>query len=115
VPDQRISGNQLRLILPQEDITTGFYDIVNTKTEKVVTKLALNFPKAEGKYKYYTYSEITNLFQNRNNIAVLEGYDFSSVDDYISETKKGFPLWKYFLVLALLSLLAEILIIRFLK
>jgi len=115
VPDQRISGNQLRLILPQEDIKSGFYEIINTKSGKVVAKLALNFPKAESKNQYYTQSEMKDLFQDRANIAVLDAYDFSSIDDYIAETKKGFPLWKYFLVLALLSLLAEVLIIRFFK
>jgi len=115
VPEQRISGNQVRLILPQEDINTGYYDIINRKKDKLVAKLALNYPKSESEKKYYTRSEMQDLFQDRNNIAILEGYDFSSIDDYIAETKKGFPLWKYFLVLALLSLLAEVLIIRFLK
>ncbi|WP_296622309.1 BatA domain-containing protein [Marivirga sp.] len=115
VPDQRISGNQLRIILPQEDIKSGFYDVINSKTEAEVAKLALNFPKSESENSYYTRSELQDLFQNRNNIAILDGYDFSSIDDYIAETKRGFPLWKYFLVLALLSLLTEVLIIRFLK
>jgi hypothetical protein len=115
IPDQRISGNQLRLILPQEDIKSGFYDIINTKTDETVAKLSLNFPKSESENPYYTRSEIQELFQNQKNVAILNGYDFSSIDEYIAETKKGFPLWKYFLVLALLSLLAEVLIIRFFK
>ncbi|WP_375580609.1 BatA domain-containing protein [Marivirga tractuosa] len=115
VPDQRISGNQLRLILPQEDIKSGFYDIINSKTGNFVAKLALNYPKSESESSYYTRSELQELFQNQKNVAILDGYDFSSIDDYIGETKKGFPLWKYFLVLALLSLLAEVLIIRFFK
>jgi hypothetical protein len=115
VPDQRLSGNQVRLILPQEDIKTGFYELVNSKTDNEVATLALNYPKAESEIPYYTQSDLQNLFQDRTNIDLLTGYDFSSIADYIDETKKGFPLWKYFLVLALLSLLAEGLIIRFLK
>ena len=115
VPDQRISGNQLRLILPQEDISRGFYEVINSKTDKEVAKLGLNLPKSESENGYYTRSELQELFQDQANIVILDSYDFSSIDDYIAETKKGFPLWKYFLVLALLSLLAEVLIIRFLK
>ncbi|WP_340152258.1 BatA domain-containing protein [uncultured Marivirga sp.] len=115
IPDQRISGNQLRLILPQDDIKSGFYDIINTKTTRTIANLALNFPKSESENSYYTLPELQELFQNQNNIAILDSYDFASIDDYIAETKKGFPLWKYFLVLALLSLLAEVLIIRFFK
>lgn len=115
IPDQRISGSQLRLILPQEDIKNGYYDIINTKTEKIIAKLALNLPKSESEIPYYTRSDLQELFQNQKNVAILDGYDFSSIDEYIAETKKGFPLWKYFLVLALLSLLAEVLIIRFFK
>jgi hypothetical protein len=115
IPDQRISGNQLRLILPQEDIKSGFYDLMNTKSDQTVGTIGLNFPKSESKNPYYTRSEMQELFQNQENIVILNSYDFSSIDDYIAETKKGFPLWKYFLVLALLSLLAEVLIIRFFK
>jgi hypothetical protein len=115
VPDQRISGNKLRLILPQEDIRSGFYDVINSKTEVEVAQLGLNYPKSESRSSYYTRSELQSLFQDRSNIVILDSYDFSSIDDYIAETKKGFPLWKYFLVLALLSLLGEVLIIRFLK
>ncbi|WP_245830873.1 hypothetical protein [Marivirga sericea] len=115
VPDQRISGNKLRLILHQEDINNGFYDVVKAKTEVEVAKLSLNYPKSESQSDYYTSSELQTLFQDRSNIILLDSYDFSSIDDYIAETKKGFPLWKYFLVLALLSLLAEVLIIRFFK
>lgn len=115
VPDQRISGNKMRLILPQEDLKSGFYTIINTKTEDKLGALALNIPKKESKTGYYTTSELQSLFQDQENVAILDGYDFASIKDYIDETKNGFPLWKYFLVLALLSLLAEVLIIRLLK
>ncbi|WKK77589.2 hypothetical protein QYS49_10950 [Marivirga salinae] len=115
VPDQRISGNEMRLILPQEDLKSGFYTIINTKTEENLGVLALNIPKKESETGYYTTSELQSLFQDQENVVVLDEYDFSSIKDYIDETKNGFPLWKYFLVLALLSLLAEVLIIRLLK
>ncbi|ADR22987.1 membrane protein [Marivirga tractuosa] len=115
VPDQRISGNEMRLILPQEDIKSGFYSIINTKTEEKLGVLALNIPKKESETGYYTTAELQSLFQDQENVVILDGYDFSSIKDYIDETKNGFPLWKYFLVLALLSLLAEVLIIRLLK
>jgi len=115
VPDQRISGNEMRLILPQEDLKSGFYTIINTKTEEKLGELALNIPKKESETGYYTTSELQSLFQDQENVVILDGYDFSSIKDYIDETKNGFPLWKYFLVLALLSLLAEVLIIRLLK
>ncbi|WNB18397.1 BatA domain-containing protein [Marivirga arenosa] len=115
VPDQRVSTNQLQLILPTDDINNGFYEIINTKTEEVLGPLALNYPKAESENSYYTTSKLKELFQGQSNVEIIESYDFSSIDEYIAETKEGFPLWKYFLVLALLSLLAEVLIIRFLK
>jgi len=115
VPDQRISGNEMRLILPQEDLKSGFYTIINTKTEENLGVLSLNIPKKESETDYYTTSELQTLFQDQENIIILDGYDFSSIKEYIDETKNGFPLWKYFLVLALLSLLAEVLIIRLLK
>ncbi len=115
VPDQRISGNNMRLILPQDDLKSGFYTIINTKTEDEIGILALNIPKKESETGYYTTSELQSLFQDQENVVILDEYDFSSIKDYIDETKNGFPLWKYFLVLALLSLLAEVLIIRLLK
>lgn len=115
VPDQQISGNRMRLILPQEDINSGFYDMIDSKTDERIGQLALNIPKEESVTDYYTVAELSTFFQDQANVLVLEDYGFSSIKNYIDETKNGFPLWKYFLVLALLSLLAEVLIIRLLK
>jgi hypothetical protein len=115
VPDQRINRNKMRIILPQEDLKAGFYSIINTKTEDEMGILALNIPKKESETGYYNAPDLQSLFQDQENVVILDGYDFSSINDYIDETKNGFPLWKYFLVLALLSLLAEVLIIRLLK
>ena len=71
--------------------------------------LSLNIPKKESETDYYTTSGIANPFSRSRKYYNFRWFMiFSSIKEYIDETKNGFPLWKYFLVLALLSLLAEV-------
>ncbi|PTB97909.1 hypothetical protein C9994_00865 [Marivirga lumbricoides] len=115
IPDQRINGDKISLILPQEEIMAGFYELRDSKTDSLYSYLAFNYPKDESRNSFYTAVQLQELFSASENITVLDEYDISTLESYLLESKEGFPLWKYFLILALLSLLAEVLIIRLLK
>jgi hypothetical protein len=115
VTDQRIQGNKISLILPPQEIAAGFYELRDAKSDSIYSYLAFNYPKIESQNSFYTASELKELFSDSPHITVLDDYDVSTLGDYLLESKTGFPLWKYFLILALLSLLAEVLIIRLFK
>lgn len=115
IPDQRLQAGKISLILPEEEITAGFYELRDAKTDSLYTYMAFNYPKEESKNSFYNSSELEKLFSASNNVKVLENFDVSTLESYLLKSKNGFPLWKYFLILALLSLLAEVLIIRLIK
>jgi hypothetical protein len=101
--------------LPENGLESGFYTVKNTKSGKSLGEIALNIPKIESKEGFYTSEELSTLFQDQSNVVVIQDFGRDGLEEFVQQTKEGFPLWKYFLVLALLCLLAEVLLIRFLS
>ena len=113
VPSQRKVGGKLFLDLPKFSINKGFYNVVAHRD--TVGLLAFNIGKKESLMDQYTGAEVKKLMGDKENISLFDG---SSTDTFSNEIKArylGKPLWKYAIVLALFFLLAEILLIRFLK
>jgi hypothetical protein len=115
IPDQRISGAGLQIILPKNELSPGFWEVVDAKTETLYGKIAFNYPKEESMASYYTANALQDIFRKQSNVKVLDNMEFETISSYMEETKSDIPLWKYFLILALLSLFAEVAIIRFIK
>ena len=120
IPIQRLTGNQLFIEMPKTNqlsqnqaIESGYYELnLNGKTEQL---LAFNHDNRESMMDYYTPDELREAFKGQPNVQV---FDKITDNDFVKEFEKqnfGKVLWKYFLFAALFFLLAEILIIRFIK
>ncbi len=120
IPSQRISGKQLIFDLPENPQTgskqlaeAGYYELtLEGKTQKI---LAFNYDKKESQPESYTTTELKQIFSRYKNVQV---FDALNEGEFVSEFKaesQGRNLWKYCLIAALVFLLAEILIIRFVK
>jgi len=112
IPDQRISGKQLMVEIPDREMAPGFYSLVNKQgnTERIV---ALNFGKKESIMDFYTIDELKKVQAAHPNVKILP---LDNTDSFLKDFKneeQGRPLWKYCLILCLLFLLTEILLIRF--
>ncbi len=120
IPIQRIIGNRLSLELPKssdlsdnQNLESGYFDlIINNKTENV---LAINHDNLESKMELYTPDELKKAFSNQKNVTVFDNILDGDFVDTFRANSIGTPLWKYFIVAALLFLLVEIALIRFLK
>ncbi|MDW8211112.1 MAG: BatA and WFA domain-containing protein [Cytophagales bacterium] len=115
IPMQRFADNQLILELPKTELPAGNYNLVQRKNGSVVAALALNYDKTESQLKTYTAEEIRKIFAGKKNVQVIEeaeAREFASTFDLIHLNR---PLWRYFIIAALLFLLAEILLLRFWK
>ncbi|NBB19038.1 hypothetical protein GVN20_06695 [Runella sp. CRIBMP] len=120
IPVQRLNGNQLTLELPKsnqlnanQDLDAGYYEL--QKDGQTVQLLAFNHDNLESQLDYYTPAELRKLFANQPNVQV---FDNVADGDFVKEFQKqnlGVSLWSYFLWAALLFLLLEILVIRFVK
>jgi len=115
IPDQRERDGKRLLIIPKNTLQPGFYKVLNAKNDSAYHSIALNYPKQENFEDHYTLPELEAIFDGQSNVKILDDFSGEALSSFINESKGGFPLWKYFLIVALLSLLAEVLIIRFFK
>ena len=101
-----------------EDLpSSGFYDVC--KNEDFVKTVAWNDNRSESKMSFYEKEELNKLFKdnNLNILAVIDNVETQNLtsDDMMGMIVKDSAIWKIFIIIALISLLIEILILRFWK
>ncbi|MBJ6111433.1 BatA domain-containing protein [Hymenobacter sp. BT523] len=112
LPAQRRQGNEVRLELPVGMETPGFYQV--RRGEQVLTTLAFNAGKAESELAAYSADELRQLIgPNHPNIRVVESGANGAGLRTLQAEQTGTPLWRYWVLLALLALLVEVLLVRF--
>ena len=110
IPGQRIIGQALRLELPPELATPGFYEL--RQQGRLITTLAFNQDKRESDLATYSAAELRQLLGAKYpKLRVLEG-DVAAALARDQAAQAGQPLWRYCVALALLCLLAEGLLLR---
>ncbi|MEJ0056739.1 MAG: hypothetical protein WDN75_14435 [Bacteroidota bacterium] len=113
VPSQRRNGDQIILEIPRFSIDPGFYYAMSNKD--TLGLVAFDLDKHESLLDQWTGEEIKSMLGNGKNISLFDSAATGSFSNEIKERYLGTPLWKIALVLALIFLLAEVLLIRFLK
>ncbi|MBO0360051.1 BatA domain-containing protein [Hymenobacter sp. BT186] len=114
IPSQRLQAGILRFDVPVAMREPGFYTLsLNGKT---VATLAFNFDKRESELATYSAEELRQLVgPNQPNVQVYDGANGESVAAKYKAERVGKPLWYYCLWAALASLLAEVLVLRFMR
>ncbi|MGC4022096.1 MAG: BatA domain-containing protein [Cyclobacteriaceae bacterium] len=113
IPSQRNFNGQLQLELPKYLLTAGFYNVIHSKD--TLGLLAFNLNKDESKLEQLKPEEAKALLGGKPSISVFKSNNAESFNKEVKERYLGTPLWKHALILSLLFLLAEVLLIRFLK
>lgn len=113
VPAQRRVNEQVFLEIPKFSISQGFYHVLAERD--TVGLIAFNLDEAESLLDQFSGEEISAQMGDGSNISIFEATTADAFSNEIKERYLGKPLWKYALMLALLFLLAEVLLIRFLK
>ncbi|MFN7492181.1 MAG: BatA domain-containing protein [Cyclobacteriaceae bacterium] len=113
IPSQRKLSNRLVLEVPKYELEKGFYQL-QFRTD-TLTVIAYNLDKSESYLESLKAEEAKARLGGHRSITL---FDNAQLDDFRSELKNrylGTPLWKYALLLSLFFLLAEVLLLRFLK
>jgi hypothetical protein len=113
VPSQRKLNEQVIFDLPKFSITKGFYKVVSNRD--TISLLAFNLDKAESLLDQYNGEDMKKLLGGSDLVTIFKVESQEAFSNEIKERYLGTPLWKFALLLALLFLLVEILLIRFLK
>ena len=112
IPGQRQQGLDVRLEMPASLTEPGFYEV--QRDGQALTTLAFNQDRRESELAAYSANELRELVgSDRPNVRVLDERPAGPTLAQLREGQTGQPLWRYFLALALLALLAETLLIRF--
>ena len=114
IPNQYLYGRSLQLELPSYTLEPGFYELV--ADDEPIYLTAFNHPRQESKLDQFPLDQLETIVENNQRLHLLEGTTTTSTAQAgFGEKFKGEALWKWTLLLALLSLLAEVLLIRFWK
>lgn len=113
IPEQRVNNRLLQMELPSYVMQPGFYELL--AEEEVVYQMAFNHDPRESLTNQLSEEELGNIASQRARMEVISELDTNNLQASVEEKFKGEALWKWALLLALLSLLAEVLLIRFLK
>ncbi len=108
IPIQQTYQNKISITTKEQPLINGFH-IISSKG-KAIKNIAFNNPKEESLLNYLNIEKLT---QSNKNITVS-----NSVKDIFKEINKKNEvlwLWKWFLALAIVSLLLEIFILKFFK
>ena len=111
IPPQRVVGQEVQLELPEGMNQAGFYQV--RRGSNIITTLAFNQSKQESELASYSADELRALIgPNRPNVQVLDG-GVNGLDlAKYRAAQAGTPLWRYFVVLTLVCLLAEAMLVR---
>jgi hypothetical protein len=113
IPGQRKVGDRVFMEVPKFSIEQGFYKIASQRD--TVGLLAFNLDKEESLMDQYAGEEVKTSAGGGNNISIFTASTSDTFSNEIKERYLGTPLWKYALLLALLFIITEVLLIRFLK
>ena len=113
IPAQRIVGDRVLVDIPKHTLVQGFYYV--TASEDTVDLLAFNLDREESLMAPHDTEAVLQLLGGGPNLSVFEAVSAEAFSKEIKDRYLGKPLWKYAVLLALAFLLAEILLVRFLK
>jgi hypothetical protein len=112
IPGQRISGNEVFLEMPKHELQPGIYTISQGQEDHGY--IAFNQEEKESRLAQHEPEELRALSDENSSVTLFNTTGINNFDEEIKARYMGLDLWRYTLILALIFLLAEILIIRFL-
>lgn len=110
IPEQRAAGNESLLFFHSQVDRSGIYDVFLDDVKQ--TSLAFNFDRKESDLNYYDNDELKDVAGDHVQLVDAQTKDLTG---HIAATFNGTPLWRYFILFAILCIVAEICLLRFRK
>ena len=108
IPSQQVFQNKVKITTIEQPLEAGFYNIQRKKEINEI--IAFNMPKEESILQFL---DISTLKDESNDINISSS--ISTAFEKMNKKNEVQWLWKWFLALAIVSLLLEILILKFYK
>jgi len=114
IPGIRKFGTNISLLINDQVRDAGFYQVISGKN--TIAGIAFNFDRKESDLTFLSPPAIDEQIKRlpHKDIRIIKEKK-TSITREIHQIKQGTPLWKLFILLALLFLASEIALIRFVK
>jgi hypothetical protein len=114
IPEQQSEEGKIKLFVHDQIVKSGIYKV--KQADSTLAVLAFNYNRTESPNNFESADQLKETLETSgwNNSTVLDG-SVKELRQAVMQLDEGQPLWKIFIILALLFLLAEVLLIRFLK
>ncbi|WP_127122055.1 BatA domain-containing protein [Chryseotalea sanaruensis] len=112
-PAQRNVNKQVLIDLAGLDLEPGHYQA--TIQNDTLSTIAFNMTKSESIMKSLSRNELTDFFGSSADVYDLDSSSSSEIAEVLKENYQGVSLWKYALILSILSVLIEVMLLRFWK
>ncbi len=114
IPEQEVQNGILKIYVNNELPKAGNYKIM--AGDSIKGWASFNYPREESEMKFENKENLLKRF-NAAGFTALEILDGNQKElgNSIAQLDEGKPIWKYFIIAALLFFLLEILLIRFMK
>ncbi len=114
IPEQQIMNNELRLSMHGNINASGYYNLM--LQDSLLSAMAFNYSRSESDLSCYTLQQIDSLCRMANlpDYRIVELTD-TGFPEVINALHKDRPIWKLFIIFALLALMAEGLLLRWRK
>ena len=118
IPEQRIIANKAIIGVKENIKEAGFYNLFihiggTPGTDSTLFKYAFNFDRRESDLDYYESKDLAQF--TRKNIKLFDATAEANFTALVGEHNEGIALWRWFVILALIFLAAEVLLLRFWK
>ena len=114
MPSAELHNNKISLYLNDDLPEAGFYELLQNDSVKSV--LAWNESRIESQMDFAGKLDVEKAFKQAglNVAAVLDAADFAT-NDLVDAMAHQSSIWKWFVLMALLALLGEVLVLRLWK
>ncbi len=110
IPAQQWIDGKLSIAVKDEVKKAGFYDLMNG--DRSIYTFAFNYSRKESDLRFYDQEELEAWVNDRDNVRLIKVKNAPLKKSTIRDER---PLWKYFIIGAIVFLLIEILIVKFIK
>lgn len=112
IPEQRSIGRETHLLFHDQIKESGFYNIY--ADNRMMMPIAFNYNRQESDLTYLSLEDLSQTVNNKSFLHLLEGKK-ESLKQELNEQLNGISLWRYAIILALITILIEIILLRFWK
>ncbi len=111
VPYQQFNDGILTMQIPALALKSGYYNL--TQHKQLLNILAFNTDGKESDLSCYSVQELKTMFLKQKNIKIFEGAEKNDLASELHASQLGISLWRWFLLLALVALLSEIVLVKY--